>query len=77
MTKQGQLIEHEYCRWGLKRCWAKTGPVLGWVMLNPSTADYKEDDPTIRRIIGFSKRAVYSALQVENLTLVRSTDHIG
>ena len=26
-----------------------------WVMLNPSTADESVDDPTIRRVVGFSR----------------------
>ncbi|MCE2516245.1 MAG: DUF1643 domain-containing protein [Alphaproteobacteria bacterium] len=45
-----------------------------WIMLNPSTADASEDDPTIRRIINFSKREGCSALTVLNLSPRIATD---
>jgi hypothetical protein len=43
-------------------------------MLNPSTADGKEDDPTIRRCIGFAKAWEYGSLDVVNLFAFRATD---
>jgi hypothetical protein len=36
-------------------------------MLNPSTADETEDDPTIRRCIGFARSWGFGALAVGNL----------
>jgi hypothetical protein len=41
-------------RYSLGRRWGR-GPVLAWVMLNPSTADAEVDDPTIRRCIGYGR----------------------
>lgn len=64
-------VEGEY-RFTLHRRWAN-GPLLAWVMLNPSTADEKKDDPTIQRIMRFSYRWGYGALVVVNLYPFRSS----
>lgn len=55
-------------------------PVLGepdrrllFCMLNPSTADEENDDPTIRRCIGFAERERCSNLVVVNLFGARAT----
>ncbi len=45
-----------------------------FVMLNPSTADEVEDDPTIRRCKGFTKREGLGKLAVVNLYAYRATD---
>jgi hypothetical protein len=44
------------------------------VMLNPSTADEQEDDPTIRRCVSFARREAYAAREVVNLYAYRATD---
>lgn len=44
-----------------------------WVMLNPSTADATSDDPTIRRVLGFSRDHGFGELQVVNLFAARAT----
>ncbi len=48
-------------------------PIL-FIMLNPSTADAEKDDATIRRCIGFSKKAGMTQLNVVNLFAYRSTN---
>ena len=48
-------------------------PCLCWVMLNPSTADDHEDDPTIRKVRGFTVRAGFEAFRVVNLFTARAT----
>lgn len=42
--------------------------------LNPSTADERQDDPTIRRCIGYAKAWGYGALCMTNLFAWRDTD---
>jgi hypothetical protein len=59
-------------RYQLSRIWrADLEPVI-WVMLNPSTADETKDDPTIRRVIGFSMNWGYGGAIIYNLFAWRS-----
>lgn len=57
----------------LSRSWDDRAKQV-FVMLNPSTADANNDDPTIRRCIGFAKREGAGGLIVSNLFNLRSTD---
>lgn len=43
-------------------------------MLNPSTADARQDDPTIRRCIGFASANGYGRIVVTNLFAWRATN---
>ena len=61
-------------RYRLWRTWDVEKPVLGWIMTNPSTADETEDDPTIRRCIGFAKEWGYGSIVVGNLFALRATN---
>ena len=60
-------------RYLLTRRW-DDGPVMTWIMLNPSTADADTDDPTIRRCTGFARREGCGAICVVNLFALRATD---
>lgn len=62
-------------RYTLFRRWRNSGtmPIM-WIMLNPSTADAYDDDPTVRRCMGFSRTWGYDAMFVGNLYAYRSTD---
>jgi len=49
-------------------------PTLAFIMLNPSTADEVEDDPTIRRCVGYAEDWGYGELIVGNLYAYRTSD---
>jgi len=61
-------------RYNLWRIWDEQLPRVLWVMLNPSTADANQNDPTLRRILEFSKQWGYGSLEVVNLYAWRSPD---
>ena len=65
--------DREY-RYRLSRTWDTEKSTLGFIMLNPSTADESEDDPTIRRCIGYAKDWGYGSILVGNLFALRATD---
>ena len=66
--------DHTY-RYKLTRQWGRqAGSRVCWIMLNPSTADGLKDDKTISKIMRYSKRWGYHALDVVNLFAFRATD---
>jgi hypothetical protein len=59
--------------------WRRFGEYAGslwpvFVMLNPSTADASEDDPTIRRVCAFASSWGYAQVLVVNLFAYRATN---
>lgn len=64
-------------RYWLERRWNGAGadaPMVVWCGLNPSKADAKRDDPTIRRMMGFTEGWGFSRFVVLNLYAYRATD---
>ena len=61
-------------RYRLWRTWDTGLPTLNVIGLNPSTADAVQDDPTIRRCIGFARDWGYGSLVMTNLFAFRATD---
>lgn len=59
-------------RYRLTRTWGP-GPTAVIVMLNPSTADGTQDDPTIRRCVTFARAWDCGSLTVVNLYAWRAT----
>lgn len=61
-------------RYRLWRTWDARKSVLGFVMLNPSTADELDNDPTVARCQRRAERLGYGGLVVANAYALRSTD---
>ncbi len=72
LMKAGAEISGKY-RYNLWRIWDRDDPIQVWVMLNPSTANATEDDPTIRRCMGFAKAFGCGGIRVANLFAFRAT----
>jgi hypothetical protein len=83
--RSAEISECGRYRWWLRRSWKLSGVGLNglpvqskgvccFVMLNPSTADGTQDDPTIRRCIGFARHWGYDTLSVRNLFAWRATN---
>ncbi len=60
-------------RYLLTRTWGSAPPVV-FCMLNPSTADDRADDPTVRRCRGFARAWGYGGLVVVNAYGWRAVD---
>ena len=56
MIREAKFCETKKNRYFLKREWDSSKGLLLYIMLNPSMADDKNDDPTIRRLINFTKK---------------------
>jgi hypothetical protein len=54
-------------RYTLGRCWHDAGRTATFVMLNPSDADHRRNDPTVIRCIRIARAAGCNALDVVNL----------
>ncbi|MHC2492094.1 hypothetical protein ACVII0_005948 [Sinorhizobium meliloti] len=61
-------------RYRLERQWDSEKAKVAFLMLNPSIADACQDDPTIRRCVGFARAWGHGGLIVGNLFALRSTD---
>jgi hypothetical protein len=68
-----EISEDGKYRWLLWRRWDKEKPRLGFIMLNPSTADAQKDDATIRVCMGRARRMGYGGIRVVNLFPYRAT----
>lgn len=81
-TRPGAILSadgvHRYMLW--RPSFAPAPPPvrsLLWIMLNPSIADASVNDPTIRKVMGFTRRYAFDVARVVNLWALRSTDWKG
>lgn len=71
------LRRYRYSLWRRWRDDCEPSEMVAFIGLNPSTADESQDDPTIRRCIGFAKSWGFGGLVMLNLFAFRDTDPRG
>jgi hypothetical protein len=74
MKKEAFFSKCRKYRYMLTRQWDANKPMVMFVGLNPSTANEVDDDPTIRRVIGFAKSWNYGGVYMCNLFAYVSTN---
>ena len=67
MTSSARFSEDRHYRYWLLRQWEPGKPRVAFIGLNPSTADEKDNDNTVRRCIGFSQRWGFGGLLMLNM----------
>ena len=72
--KNATISDCQKYRYALSRTWDCKERAVLFIALNPSTADEKNDDPTIRRCIDYAKNWGYGILLVVNLFAYRTTN---
>jgi hypothetical protein len=66
------ISDDEVYRYVLNRRWDDRLPVMPWVCLNPSTADARTDDASVRRMRGFAEREGCGGICVLNAHALRA-----
>ena len=74
VSKNAHISLDGQYRYTLEREWDTGHGACVFIGLNPSTADAKEDDPTIRRCVAFAKAWGYKRLVMVNAYAFRVTD---
>ncbi|MFY0693327.1 MAG: DUF1643 domain-containing protein [Paracoccaceae bacterium] len=64
----------ERYRYALTRIWDPDGRKISFVMLNPSTATERQNDPTVERCERRARTLGYGAFRVTNIFAWRDTD---
>ncbi len=65
--------KNEY-RYTLIRVWDNSKPKIAFIGLNPSVADERQDDNTVRKCINIARRDGYGSIVMLNAYAYRSTD---
>lgn len=74
LQSRATFSEDRVYRYTLRRTWDHGKGFCAFVGLNPSTADETNDDPTIRRCVGFARSWGYGGIMMLNLFAYRATD---
>ena len=74
MKKSAHISKCTNYRYALWRQWDESKPYVLFVGLNPSTADAVEDDPTLRRCMGYAKDWGFGGVCIANLFAFRATE---
>ena len=74
LERDAVLSDCEYYRYLLRRVWDYSKPRALVIMLNPSTADGKIDDATIRALVRLLSGLWFGSYEVVNLFALRATD---
>lgn len=74
VTRTAQFSKDRRYRYRLTIKWDEQLPMCNFIMLNPSTADEVNNDPTVERCQRRAKMMGYGSLVVTNLFALRSTD---
>ncbi len=72
MQRKASFSRCKQYRYQLSREWDDQLPKVAFVGLNPSTADHRVDDPTIRRCISFARDWGYGGMIIVNLFAYRT-----
>lgn len=73
VIRKALIDETGMYRYTLYREWDSRLGRVAFIMLNPSTADGHQDDPTIKRVIGFARSWGYGSTVAVNLFAYRAT----
>ena len=74
MIKGAYFSKNNHHRFALWRIWNPQLPKITFIGFNPSKADEKEDDATIRRVIKFAKSWGYGGVYMVNCYSIISTN---
>ncbi len=67
ILRKAKFSKDKKHRYKLSRHWDLNKPQILYIMLNPSIADENIDDPTIRRLLSFTREFNYGGFFVANL----------
>ena len=73
VNKNATFSDCRKYRYALSRTWNGKKKTILFIGLNPSTANEKIDDPTIRRCINYAQNWGYASLLMVNLFAYRAT----